>query len=153
MGFYLPSQCVIYLIPYENDSLRGRVYSEYYKKSFQFANELEMLSGMNDMFDSMEFPQSSYQLRTFYDKKIKRTVRRAEDTLDHSMDEILQNEKTTFVVNIQYRQNATWQGTITWVEGERTQRFRSSFEMLKLMEEATRRGEIDAISWDGDTDR
>ena len=32
------------------------------------------------------------------------------------------------------KQNATWQGSITWVEGQQTQCFRSALEMLKLMD-------------------
>ena len=44
--------------------------------------------------------------------------------------------KAKFVVYVQYRQNATWQGTIQWVDENKTQRFRSALEMLKLMDEA-----------------
>jgi hypothetical protein len=44
--------------------------------------------------------------------------------------------KATFTIQIQFQQNSTWQGTISWAEGEKTQRFRSELEMLKLMMEA-----------------
>ena len=44
-------------------------------------------------------------------------------------------EKPTFIIRVQYRQNATWQGTIQWVEQKKTQQFRSVLEMIKLMEE------------------
>jgi len=44
--------------------------------------------------------------------------------------------RDTFVVKILNRQNSTWQGNITWVEGEKSQNFRSALEMLKLMDEA-----------------
>lgn len=45
-------------------------------------------------------------------------------------------EQATFVVHVQFRQNATWQGTIQWLEEEKSRRFRSMLEMLKLMDEA-----------------
>lgn len=45
-------------------------------------------------------------------------------------------EQATFVVHVQLRQNATWQGTIQWLEEEKTQKFRSVLEMLKLMDQA-----------------
>lgn len=42
----------------------------------------------------------------------------------------------TFIVNVKYRQNATWQGTVTWVEEKQKASFRSVLELLKLMDSA-----------------
>lgn len=42
-------------------------------------------------------------------------------------------ELGTFVVRVQHRQNSSWQGCITWVEKNRTLRFRSVWELLKLI--------------------
>jgi hypothetical protein len=42
----------------------------------------------------------------------------------------------TFIVKVLYRQNATWQGTIQWIEGKQTRQYRSVNELLKLMDEA-----------------
>lgn len=44
--------------------------------------------------------------------------------------------KATFTIQIQFQQNSTWQGTINWAEGGKTQKFRSELEMMKLMMEA-----------------
>ena len=43
----------------------------------------------------------------------------------------------TFRIRIYCQQHASWQGAITWLEKEKTIRFRSGLEMLKLMMEAT----------------
>jgi hypothetical protein len=42
----------------------------------------------------------------------------------------------TFVIEILFRQNATWQGRITWIDGREAVYFRSMMEMLGLMESA-----------------
>ena len=42
----------------------------------------------------------------------------------------------TFLVHVKYRQNATWQGSVTWVEKKEKQQFRSALELLKLIESA-----------------
>lgn len=42
----------------------------------------------------------------------------------------------TFVVSVLFRQNATWQGTIQWVEGRQTRQYRSVNELMRLMDEA-----------------
>ncbi len=45
-------------------------------------------------------------------------------------------KKSTFMVEVQFQQHNTWQGTIHWLDGKKTQHFRSSLEMMKLMEDA-----------------
>ena len=42
----------------------------------------------------------------------------------------------TLILNIYNRQNATWQGSVTWVEKKEKQQFRSALELLKLIESA-----------------
>ena len=44
--------------------------------------------------------------------------------------------KGTFIVKILNKQNSTWQGSVTWVEEQRTQNFRSALELLKLVDGA-----------------
>ena len=47
--------------------------------------------------------------------------------------------KESFLIKVQFKQNATWQGTIAWIEGDKVQSFRSTLEMLKLMDSAISR--------------
>ena len=42
----------------------------------------------------------------------------------------------TFSVRIYFRQNASYQGELYWVEGEQRINFRSLFEMIMLIQEA-----------------
>jgi len=45
-------------------------------------------------------------------------------------------KRGTFLLNIYNRQNATWQGTVTWVDKNEKQQFRSALELIKLIESA-----------------
>lgn len=45
-------------------------------------------------------------------------------------------KRATFLLNIYNRQNATWQGTVTWVDKNEKQQFRSALELIKLIESA-----------------
>lgn len=49
--------------------------------------------------------------------------------------------KHNFIVQITHQQNATWQGTVTWVDENRTQSFRSALELIRLIDSAV--GEAD----------
>lgn len=52
--------------------------------------------------------------------------------------------RATFVVKILNTQNATWQGTIDWMDGRRSEAFRSALELIKLIDSALpREGEVE----------
>ncbi|MBO4809698.1 MAG: hypothetical protein J5537_11720 [Lachnospiraceae bacterium] len=40
----------------------------------------------------------------------------------------------SFVIEVKSRENYTWQGTITWVEGKQKENFRSALELMKLID-------------------
>lgn len=42
----------------------------------------------------------------------------------------------SFLLQVQFRQNASWQGRIIWMEEKKTVTFRSLLELLVLLEEA-----------------
>lgn len=44
--------------------------------------------------------------------------------------------RETFVVQVLNTQNATWQGTVTWTDGRRSESFRSALELIRLMDSA-----------------
>jgi len=47
----------------------------------------------------------------------------------------------SFLVQIKYRQNDCWQGTIQWLEGRKTRSFRSVLELILLINEALEKAE------------
>lgn len=52
------------------------------------------------------------------------------------MRDSIRRRHGTFLLNIYDRQNATWQGTISWVDKNEKQQFRSALELIKLIESA-----------------
>lgn len=45
-------------------------------------------------------------------------------------------EGTRFIVDVRYRENATWQGEVRWVDQNKQCNFRSALELLKLIDGA-----------------
>ena len=48
----------------------------------------------------------------------------------------LVGHKASFIVRVTSRQNATWQGSISWTERGVTKHFRSALELIKLIDSA-----------------
>ena len=46
----------------------------------------------------------------------------------------------TFIVQIKYRQNSTWQGQVVWAEENKKVYFRSALELLRLIDGAISEG-------------
>lgn len=47
-----------------------------------------------------------------------------------------EKDKGTFIVHINSRQHATWQGEVVWAEKNKSMNFRSALELMKLVEGA-----------------
>ena len=51
-------------------------------------------------------------------------------------------KKGTFIVRVDDNQNGTWHGRVVWADEESTQYFRSTLELLKLIDGALAAGRI-----------
>lgn len=117
---------------YENRELSGIIHFPAEERYVPVASTCELLTAMEALYDSHAFPMATTVNRSFKRRKAVRDRK-----LGNSMKEQFEQAgKAKFIIHVQFRQNATWQGTIQWVEKGLTQRFRSTFEMLKLMDEA-----------------
>ena len=64
-----------------------------------------------------------------------------------------QKKAETFIVKVMNQQNATWQGSVTWVDEQREQYFRSTLELLKLIDGALKKRNDDEENSDEDKRR
>lgn len=44
----------------------------------------------------------------------------------------------TFVVQITYQQNYTWQGTVKWMDQKKEEHFRSALELISMIDDAVK---------------
>lgn len=115
--------------------MTGRIYHCYDQSPWPFANVMRLMEAMEDFFDRISFPQASTQARTFtniehYKKGTLKKVVDAQDVAKY------RGIRGTFLICVKYRQNATWQGEVEWVEGENVQQFVSVLELLKILSNA-----------------
>ena len=139
---------------YNMNDWSGRIYTRLSKEPIQFRNIGEMLSNMENIWNQIGFPKESTINRRFTNQqsqsvqsihvsypedgvKDKIKVELSEADMDKK-----RGKQDTFIVRIQYRQNATWQGHVTWVDENRTVPFRSALELIKLLD-STQNDEAD----------
>ena len=123
--------------------MRGRFYDRFSAEAEIFTDLDSLLIRLDRLMDRINYPQSSTQNRCFFDteKKIETKGVERMRTTDDILSQV--GDKATFVVNIQYRQNATWQGKVFWAETGKSRNFRSALELLKLIDGALDEGESD----------
>ena len=132
-------------------SWKGRIYTLLNNEEIRFQSTDELLSIMGLFWDKLGFPQESTISRSFTAPKQSQLQKQTEEffhilypkdgTRDKVKVEMMeddmgnkQGDKGTFLVRIQYRQNASWQGHVTWVDKNKTVPFRSALELIKLID-------------------
>ena len=45
-------------------------------------------------------------------------------------------ERASFLINVRFRQNSSWQGTLHWTNTNRVVHFRSALELIRLIDSA-----------------
>lgn len=127
------SSCIIQVERYDNKNLEGTFYNLYYGVALPFENLTRLLLMMEDMMDEMDSPQAAVKSRRFG----LRSKQPERDSIAETVPQ--QNEPevlATFKVKVLFRQSASWQGTIQWVEENLETSFRSVLELVKLIDSA-----------------
>ena len=120
---------VVCVDAYEDGVLSGRLYNPALTGGTQFRSVMDFLIKMEDLLDRMQLPQSFTAARSF----APAPRHRADSPPDQGPQE---GKLGTFSIRVIFRQNASWQGSVTWLEGGRDESFRSVLELLLLMHSA-----------------
>lgn len=92
-----------------------------------FHGTMQFLKAMERMLDDMECAEA-HTFKTQYDAAaVGVSVPEADR---------IRGKAATFAVQVIFRQNASWQGTVTWAERGKTTSFRSVLELIMLMDSA-----------------
>ena len=92
-----------------------------------FRGVMQFLLEMERLLDDTKFPEPFARTRTFAS---------VEPPLAGTASGPEQGRAATFSLRILFRQNASWQGSVQWLEGRREESFRSVLELLLMMNSA-----------------
>lgn len=138
---YSPNLLSICVDAKSDHDFSGKIWDLYHEEPYLFDRAMEMVLHADDFFDEISFPQRANQFRTFSRSETLPRERRPAVHKDKIRDMDNLEEKKgnlgTFIVQVKYRQNSTWQGQVIWAEEEKKVYFRSALELLRLIDDAT----------------
>lgn len=114
----------------------GRIYHFYDKRPQNFDNVVQLLRQMENFYNALHFPEASVRLRKFVRTEHAGDEKKLQEELGREEVLARRGQCATFYVYVQYRQNATWQGTLIWKEREQEEEFRSALELIILLDNA-----------------
>lgn len=112
---------------YQDGILRGRVSIPFLRAEYPFSNTMDFLKKTDVMLERMKFPTSFSAYQTFDNKAPNEKAVK---------DPVMDGKLATFLLRVIFRENASWQGSILWMDGRQGESFRSTLEMLMLMDSA-----------------
>ena len=107
----------------------GRFYNQYCPEGVLFHGAINLIKKMETMLDQMSLPQSFSAVRSFAERP-------AVNIGGPSGETAYKGKVATFAIKVLFRQNTSWQGSVSWIEGQREETFRSVLELLLLIDSA-----------------
>lgn len=117
--------CVIKVTSYQHRVLSGVLCSPFFPGCVAFESYMELFRLLNGMFDEMRFPESAVQLRSFSEE----TAPSEPETCEEPMVLL-----ASFRLEVHFRQNASWQGRLIWLDRHIEEDFRSVLELMTLID-------------------
>lgn len=127
---------------------QGLIYHQYADEPIRFNGVANMILEMESLFDEWDFPQRGLAERKFDKKKENHKRPVPESDGDKLKIEIIsdthgtrnvQNKKGklgTFVIQVVFRQDASWQGHVIYQEDNEKLDFNSALELIKIIDRA-----------------
>ena len=132
----------------DNADYQGLIYHQYADNPIAFDGMTDFMMKLEELFDEWDFPQRGLAPRVFkkgsrddigYKKKKLSDKLPIEVISEANGVRNVQNKKGklgTFVIQVVYRQDATWQGHVIHQEKNEKIDFVSALELIKIMDRA-----------------
>ncbi|HNX99543.1 MAG TPA: hypothetical protein PKN39_02075 [Oscillospiraceae bacterium] len=119
---------IICVDSYHGGAMSGRLYNPRLDGAEAFSSAMQLILRIDSLLDEMNLPQSFEAKREFSPVNRPPVARTDDDNQ--------RGRAATFALRVLFRQNASWQGSVSWMEGNREESFRSVLELLFLMNSA-----------------
>ena len=120
----------------EGGQIQGRMVGRRLTGPVPFGDVGSLLLQAEAVMDAQNFPQAFQRGRSFVARSAGApAAQRPEEGMPRQAVEGAEGAEATFVLHVDTRQRATWQGTVDWLDGGAPQPFESVLELLKLIDQ------------------
>ena len=125
---YENKTCLVKATAYDGKNLRGTVYNAGFPDGLSFDSQMHLFLIMDRLYDELNCPQRAMERRSFEGAAAAAAPVQQPIGTDDAI--------ASFKINVYFRQNASWQGTVTWLEQEAEASFRSVLELMLIIDGA-----------------
>ena len=130
---YNEKTSTIRITSYEKKNCAGVLINPHFGRDIAFENTTQLLFLIEQMLCDLDYPQRITEKRSFLEQETSEPLIDWQELANAAVEE--KDPLASFRLRIMFRQSASWQGEVNWVEGERSIQFRSVLELLQLMDE------------------
>ncbi len=123
---------ILQISSYKDKNIKGHLENLYIKELKAFDNLSQMLFLLEETADTLNYPQRSNERRTIEERPPKNT--NGKTTTFTPNRQHAPKYIAAFRIRILFRQNASWQGQCEWIEEKKSANFRSTLELIQLMD-------------------
>lgn len=130
-GSFIPYEMktsMLKFISYDHKNPVGWLENVCWEKPRHFSNLTQMLFLIDELMDTLDYPQRATVPRTLSSKTERFDAE--EELTEAEPDHWL----ASFRISVLFRQNASWQGSIHWLEQDSASQFRSTLELIQLLD-------------------
>lgn len=119
----------------DGQGFSGRIVGQRISTAIHFSDINDFVVRVDALLDVQKFPRAFQKIRSFTEKQRPDVpaVLVHENMGELAEIEAQQGERATFLLLIRSRQNASWQGSIDWMDGTPKQNFDSTLEFVKAL--------------------
>jgi len=122
----------VFLVCFDSRN-EGRLFSPHLKKEVAFSTLPDFLLMADRCCERVAISQRSTERSTVGKQLIEKSDSKQNISFYYSPMLIRAKGKTaTFLMTVSFRHNASWQGSVRWIEGQKHEKFRSVFELLRI---------------------
>lgn len=128
---------IVRITSYDQKRPRGVMMSPGLEKPLPFQSLSQLLLSMEALMDRKNQPQRGEERRAFGEYRPPK---------EEGPGPGEGRELANFQIRVLFRQNASWQGNLVWIDRQMDAQFRSVLELVRLMDSALSSGEEDEAS-------
>lgn len=134
------SKIVLCIDAMDQSDYAGRLYNHVDCREVPFNGLTELLKLIEEILARIKFPQPAHAYHRFQQEKEKTEAgERFPLPGDVQIEDVEPGQLATYMVQVQFRQNATWMGLFFDNSERRPQRFHSVLELIRLIDAALQR--------------